>query len=355
MENVNRIVVCFFLLLLSIRGWTQEDCASVLKKAQSYYVDGELERIPVLLKSCMESGFYRQEKIEAYKLLISTYLFQDMDNKADSIMLKLLQYEPEVTMNRNEDIEFIKLFETYQTQPSFSLGLTAGMNAPMIQFINTYTTSGYGSLSNIRSSPLPGAEFGLNFGHSLGRELYLKYGANFRKLSYTNVLDLDDSTFTTFEESTLSVDFPISFSISLKTKKNVFKPYFKLGLTPTLLFMDDAYVQKQLESQNIEDISGPKIDMLNERRMFNLISSVSLGVKYKIPRAFISFEVQFNRSLMNQWSGNPRYSVGLLTYNYQYVDQDFRINFFSFSLGYDYLLYKSKKKKKNIRNESIYD
>src|SRR5688572_27141366 len=61
------------------------ECSVVLKQAQKMYDDGKIETIPQFMQACLSraDGFTREEKVQAYRLLVLSYLFQDNKAEAD--------------------------------------------------------------------------------------------------------------------------------------------------------------------------------------------------------------------------------------------------------------------------------
>jgi hypothetical protein len=108
----------------------QEDCSSKLVEAQRLYRQGLIEDIPQLLQPCIESGFTRAQRNEAYKILILAYLFDGNQYNAENTMVDFLKKNPEYEVMPNDPVEFISLFETFRTMSVFSFGLNFGPCQP---------------------------------------------------------------------------------------------------------------------------------------------------------------------------------------------------------------------------------
>ena len=108
--------------------YAQDDCATKIQEAQKYYDQGMIDEIPKMLAPCMADGFTRTQKIEAYKLIILSYLFDDNQFEAEKTMLEFLKKYPEYEIMPNDPVEFVYLFESYRTTSVFSFGITAGFN-----------------------------------------------------------------------------------------------------------------------------------------------------------------------------------------------------------------------------------
>ena len=113
----------FIILLLSQGSYAQlTTCAQTLRLANSTYEQGRLHELPDLLAKCLENGFDKQEKVQAYKLLALTYIYLEEPEKADEMMLKILQTDNYFTINKDIDpAEFIALYNTFRTKPVYRL------------------------------------------------------------------------------------------------------------------------------------------------------------------------------------------------------------------------------------------
>src|SRR5690348_11970776 len=91
-------------------------CAQTLRLARSTYEQGRLHEVPELLERCLENGFSRQEKVEAYKLLCLSYIYLEEPAKADEAMLDLLRTDHYFEINETTDpAEFVALYKTFRT------------------------------------------------------------------------------------------------------------------------------------------------------------------------------------------------------------------------------------------------
>ncbi|MFA6403572.1 MAG: hypothetical protein WCX31_18405 [Salinivirgaceae bacterium] len=96
-------LVLVLLMSLSFVGKAQDDCVVKLNEAEKLYEEGKIEKIPEMLNSCIESGFNKENKITALRLLTLVYLFDDNLIKAESSLLRLLKEDPEFKTNQAID------------------------------------------------------------------------------------------------------------------------------------------------------------------------------------------------------------------------------------------------------------
>ena len=94
----------------------------------------------------------------------------------------------------------------------------------------------------------------------------------------------------------------------------------------------------------INDIKGPETDIMEKRNRFNYFTSLGGGIKYKIPAGYFFIDASYNYSLINDVVEATRQPANDdLSLIYYYVDNDFRANFITLSLGFSYSFYKPKK------------
>jgi hypothetical protein len=71
-----------------------------------------------------------------------------------------------------------------------------------------------------------------------------------------------------------------------------------------------------------------------------------IGSKFRIGSDFLIVEARYNRFILNSVNIENRYSNRELLYKYGYVDNDFRMDNFSLTIGFEKSFYKPRKKKK---------
>ena len=132
-----------FLTIILFNGMLKaQDCTEALTQARNSFNDGNIETIPAMLEPCIKSGFTKEEKVQAYKLLIQAFLFEDNIVKAEETLLKLKKANPVYEIDYENDVaEFISLFKEYQTTAFLAFGGFAGLNFPLFQITEPFRTS----------------------------------------------------------------------------------------------------------------------------------------------------------------------------------------------------------------------
>ena len=93
-----------------------QDCTETLTQARNLFNEGVIESIPQMLEACIENGFNKEEKVQAYKLLIQAYLFEDNIVEAENTLLKLKKTNPVYEIDCEKEVfEFIRMLAISKT------------------------------------------------------------------------------------------------------------------------------------------------------------------------------------------------------------------------------------------------
>ena len=105
-----------FMAIFSI-AQEDSDCSKTLIKAQRIYDSGEIEKVEQLIRACMEDGFTKAQKTDAYQLIILVNLFEDDMLKAELNMVELLKHNPDFKPKSNDHQEIKDLYKKFRTDP----------------------------------------------------------------------------------------------------------------------------------------------------------------------------------------------------------------------------------------------
>lgn len=337
----------FFSLVPALTAKAQEQnlCTQTLKNAQRTYDEGRIEAIPSMLDSCLQDGFSRSEKIQAFRLLILSYLFQDEHEKAEQNLLALLKLDPEYKVNEAiEPAEFVNLYHTYRTRPFISIGVIGGVNQSRINLKQEFNTDN-SNTSEPKYSPGFGYQFGLIADILLKRQYQLTTGVLFSGKKYAMKNDrMFGYTSLNIEESQNWLEVPVTLKYNFGTRK--FVPFLQAGLSGNLCLSSNA-VLTRISIDNDNDASGPSLDLTDLRKRINYSVVLGGGARYKIGYGYVVLDLRYNKGLANMVNVENRYSNSELIFYYGHIDSDYKLNNISISVGYMKSFYKPKKIKVN--------
>jgi len=369
----NILLAILLIGLLSQSSYAQssenEGCVLVLKEAEKFYDEGKLEKIPSILDACVESGFSREEKIKAYRLLTLTYLFDDNKEMAEQSIENMLKLDPEHVINEAIDpIEFIYLYNEYRTEPILTYGINGGVNISNVRLIEQYSldndnlnTDG----SNNTYFNKSGFQGGLQGGMMLLKNMHLNVGLTFKTTKirftqdyYLNSFDNSADTLSSFGnlesiENHSWLRVPINFTYDIKITPKLYTYVRVGGHLGSLVSAKSTLTRTYSTNSSVAPVTGPPEDIRIRRNLLNYGLTGGLGFKYRIPKGNIFLDVRYNYSLRNlnvgdQYKGGTAFPVNQnLLYKYYSVDDNIIMDDLAFTIGYSRFFYKPKKKKKS--------
>ena len=332
-----KFLFTFIIVFCSVFGlFGQEDCSSKLVEAQGLYRRGLIEDIPQLLMPCIESGFTRAQRNEAYKILVLAYLFDGDQYNAENTMIDFLKKNPEYEVMPNDPVEFISLFETFRSLSVFSFGLKFGPNATNPRIIEPYNQ---GDVNHTISRNITGGGYhaGLSVNRYFAKRMFLNLGINIIHNSYKFVEEpVDESKepsilTTSLKESLDRYEIPLSVGYEFEHKE--FNSFIRAGASISKIFHVSGTPEKDNAILAEENMTDNRDDIL-------YMWHVGAGIKYKVSRGYLVLDIRYHYGLNNIVIPETRYNLGLLGH----VDDDFSLSSFTFSFGYYFSFYQPRKR-----------
>lgn len=340
--NIKYIVL--FFLGLSLNSNAQDACELKLKTAYKNFEEGNIETIPALLNECVKEGLKNEDKINALKLLVNVYLFEDDITMADEAMVKLLNYEPELEINEVVDpVEFIEIYNTYIHDPAYSLGVTGGLNYSFISRVNDFGTYSTNLYNGAYTAPELGTHIGIKGSKYLfhGGNLNLEAVYFTRKFTYNTILNSYSNL--TIHEKNRFLYFPLSFTYEFGKKKLI--PYVRIGGSFELMLNTDGEFIRTYTDNSHNNVTGPELNMTSQRTSFTYSALAGIGVKLKIRRGNLFLDARYNYGFANLANPNNRFDNNTILFEYHHVSDDFVASNALLSIGYMRSFYNPKKKK----------
>lgn len=350
------VLAIFSLAAVTPLSGQENSCAFALKEGQRLYQQGLIEKIPALLSPCLQNGFSRQERQDAYKLILLCYLFDDNQRAADSAMLQFLKKYPEYEINPTDPKEFVYLFDTYKNLPVLSVGVIGGLTIPQFFVKQSNSTNNLNQINRSYQKSGTSYQIGLQFNtyladhYELGLEA-LYTSASFRTIDNVMLFDSVNET-RTYSETQSRFEIPVFVRYNYPLTKKVI-PYAYLGLSPFYTISASASVTRIYYTATATDNSS-NFNVLPMRNRFGMSAFAGIGLKYHVSRGFIFVDFkylmdltpQLNQSYVDsQLNANPPGSpLSKLIWTYNSLTDNFRFNKMSISLGYSYIFYHPKKK-----------
>ncbi len=347
-------LTCFLLLFFiswtnQIPVYSQEDeCKNKIQEAREYYEQGQIDRIPDLLMPCIEEGFTRTQKMEAYKLLILAYLFDFNQAEAEKNMVEFLKKYPEYEISPNDPVEFVYLFESYRTTDVFSVGITAGFNITDPRIIEPFTALDY-NIAKLKNTPKGGFQLGLGIARYISLNMLVNLELNFvqNQYSFTDKLTVpvingtDIINVIVYNEKLNKIEIPVTLAYEFYIRKINF--FLRSGTSFSRIMGTKAQASRKY-AKDILSLSSEYMDVQDSRKKMLYGFIIGGGIRYKVPRGVILIDLRANFGINNIVKTEERYKNSTLLSKYYYIDDDFSLNVFSISAGYYFSFYTPSKK-----------
>jgi hypothetical protein len=324
----------------------QNDCSTKIQDAQKLYEQGMIEEIPQMLAPCMQDGFTRTQVIEAYKLIILSYLFDDNQFEAEKTMVEFLKKFPEYEIMPNDPVEFVYLFESYRTTSIFSFGFTAGFNMTDPRIIEPYSVYDQRNVS-LKNTMKPGFQFGVGVGRYISRKMFINLELKFSENRYgfkdeviTPLPGLNGISSVTYSEKLYKLMMPLSVSYEFSAKKLHY--FIRGGFSVASITGVTGTASRQF-TEEIAPVPGETRDITRFRKNILYAGVAGAGVRYKVPHGVLTAELRASIGLNNIVRTDRRFENMQQIMKSYYEDDNFSINTFSFSAGYYFSFYKPKK------------
>lgn len=372
--------ICLCLCLawgLKSSLWAQDlNCAEVLIGAQEAFDRGDPFTMPEILEEqCLEE-FNWLQKVQFYRLLTLSYLFQEEEALARESMQALLKLDPEYPFRKDDPVEWRNLYNDLNPRPYMALKAQLGANGSFMQDLNTYATDNTLEPNrNISRSP------GLGYQIALGADFFLRsrqdkgipgiqrikwelgtevsFQQNAYRFRHTAPLSTLSQTNARFAELSFR-EVQQWFTGSIWLRYNITSSSLRVGKTGKIFpfayagltgFMSSYIRVDELSritlgpngQQSAASITDPSVVVLNQgqRERYNIGLPIGVGLAYKRRIHYFQFDFRTNIGLTNIVNPQNRYYRGPMLYRFGYVDSDLSLNLLTISFSYRYAFYKT--------------
>jgi hypothetical protein len=358
-----------------------DDCELTLSRALEEYNAGHFYSIPSILEPCLNK-FTNEQRQRAYLLLTQTYLLMDDPIGAKQSYLSVLRANPEFLPDTAvHTIDVIYLSRKFTATSIFSWFAKAGTNVSQVRVIHDLRTVGEATASE---------KYNMRFGYqaSVGGDLSITEKINARaeigflqatyKHTSKNFFVFDSKQFID-RQSWITLPLSIVYSDHL----GKYRPYGYAGYSFQYLLADRGDItitnNRPAGSSN-EELTGieerentpeesPQISLMYKRNRFNQALFAGGGLKVKMGLDYIFFDVRYSMGLKNvvseknvyanyaeatnEYSYSPEHVISMdASTQFMHVDDFFRLDNISFSVGFLRPLYKPRELKK-ARTKSV--
>lgn len=346
-------LLLIFIMFCFAGIYGQDNCTQNYLDAVKLFEQGFLDEVPPKLINCLEKGFTKNEKIDAYKLLIQTYLYDDNHQEAEKYMAKFLKSYPEYDLIATDPDVFVYLYNQYNTKPILQAGFIVGGMQSYYRIKNNYGTDNSANDKSKYSS----SGVGLNLGLCVSKNIIDQFDVNLELLYNTiQIKDNDTNYFiensSPYSESQFTynisqISFPLSVSYDITSfdiKPVTLIPYGKIGCGFSILF-NPYSLNNATSPSNIwtykDGTNKPLKDMFNTYKWHLLAGA---GIKIPIPSGSIVIDLKYNYGITPLIKKGYNYSDPELYEGFFSVPDIFTTDNFEFTVSYRKSFYNPKRK-----------
>lgn len=358
-----RILLLLFLSL-GVQSLTAQDqayCTPLLEDAREAYEAGMVELVPDLLLNCIRSnGLSGEARVEAFKLVINSYIFDYLSAEADSLMDDFVSEFPGYRAENSDPQEFVFLLDAHLTamgiDPTEIPEDTTEFELIKVRsgyFSRRILTKGAGEYGNtvgfMVGSPFSFAttreaysvgdpsqdegHFGLLPGLMVGAEanliLNIKMEASFGLDYYLSRLSYSATPLSSvsyrYVEAQHQVLIPLSLIYKFNPDNMKVCYYMRGGLVPSYTIAASGKGTRTHEATQDELTVSP-VDVSASRVKLNLDVMLGAGARIPLNKAFIFAELRMNSRFFQANKEESRYLNNDINWLLYHVDSDFRVH-----------------------------
>jgi hypothetical protein len=332
--TMKRLLYLFLYVAICInatKGHAQTDsCITHLKDAGNNYDQGNYDDAIVLLKRTIDNcSLDKTDRIQAYKLLIMSYISVDNLEAVDKAAGEIMKISPDYAPDKfKDDPKLIALFKKFKPVPTFAIGLSGGMNLPFERTINQYSVVYPGGQAQASYKMKPGFQLGLKAEKRAYKNFWAEIGFSYRSTTYQHTLFNVESSTIRYSEELRYIDIPLSVKYYFPGKKVM--PYLQAGV-------DLALLSGALSTTTNAD----QKDIVNRSAMRNASQTGYFGcagISYKIKGFRLFFDARYIVFPENVNKAGTRYEDPINLYKYYYLDDDLTLNNMQFNAGAAFIL-----------------
>ena len=171
----------------------QTDCSQSLLNAERAYYTGRFDDVQTMLAPCLTSGFDKDQKTEAYRLLALSNIFSRNFEMADSALFLMLKTTPQYEVSAQDPPEFRKRLDKFNARPIVSISLGGGAYLPMMRITKVYNLRN--TPSDVKYKSSLGYQFAVGTSFFLSKKVVLEAALEWQSFAFTinNSSDIKDS------------------------------------------------------------------------------------------------------------------------------------------------------------------
>jgi len=332
---------CTWILFMALIGYNeshaQTDCSQALIQAERAYYTGRFNEVSESLAACLASGFSKEQRIEAYRLMGLSFIFSRNSVKADSVLRLLLKIAPQYEKRPDDPPEFIRAIEKFKVFPRTGFILGAGLIQPFFRVDEVFNVRNIPSRLEYKGSI--GQMLSVGYGWYLKQHVVLNAWTEMQRVSFS-VNNKDARVETELSERQVRAQLMVASGYNIKRNNLSFQVLGGLSLNQLLSARADL--------QKSEDVPGfdqtitsreTNFSNLTHRAKSDLRPLIMVHVGwYQKKNYIINLFARYEWGLLNMTAN--RESNPALAIKYEWLEDNFKSSYFTVGINYTKLKYK---------------
>ena len=332
--DIKKIV--FTLILISLfKIAAAQSCEQKLEDAKQAWHTGQLSQVESLLSGCLNGELAKDDRFDAYKLMVDAKLLLNEEADADIYMEKLLTLDPNYQPKEVDLAEFKLLFDSYEVVSKYSFGITGGILQPDYRIIKHQSISGRTEEPEDYDENL-GFLIGLTGDLQLIYDFSLSLAVIYEQRGFTQqetILELQTVKST---EREYLLNIPLQLKYVFPVGK--YRPFISGGFSYHYLLKAEGDLEHFALEPDFTGIpigvpfSADDYDLTHLRRRHTFNWLVGAGIQTSFPGLLLELKMTYERGLNNLIEEEQRFSDKVLLDNFAYVPDDVKVSSWKFSL-----------------------
>lgn len=322
----------------------QEDCSQKLIQAERAYYTGRFGDIQTLLAKCLASGFDKEQRTEAYRLMALSAIFSRNFERADSSLVLMLKTNPQYEFLASDPPEFKKRVEDFYVHPLVEVTANVGLLQPLFNVTEVYNPRPIPATVIYKGNT--GTHYGLMAAYYFNKNISVRAGYEWQQYSFTiensDTLGINAGLLTE-KQSRSQWQTAIGYNYNFKR----FSLQAYAGVIHSTLQKADGYLvlERKNVGGNVSDEIVLNYSNLSQRTVNELRPLVEL--RANVPQKdkwMFSLSVRYELGIQNRANPDNRFSNVPLMTTMEWIEDDFKSSTLVVSFGISKLFYRIKLK-----------
>jgi hypothetical protein len=319
------------LLLCGVaRGQTA--CGQSLIEAEGAYYAGRLDEVRRILNDCLYDGFTKDQKVEAYKLIALSWIFSRNYASADSALVSLLKLRPRFEPGAQDPPELQSRLDNIESRPLVGLHLLLGQYLPVFHVDEVYNLRG--QPTDVTYSSSAGFVMGVASSYYLTKHWLIEASFETQEVEF-EINNDDDLVETRMNEVQArsqwvamagyshqwkgGIGIQALLGASYSTLRSATSSLYRLE---TVANSDDVIYREQLDFSNMAHRRRTEVRPMVLLRFL----TPQKNLPYQL-NVFFRYEWGLASSVKDRYGNIPQ------TIEYEWIEDDFRVSYFTLGLN----------------------